>query len=97
MNKKIAYSVINAKNGFKYKGIGEMTEEDIYLNQTDRNGNQIILEDSVRYCHKIFNKENEYKGTYEMYVECDLEDDRGRITTREIIITYYIWFKILED
>ena len=69
--KKVVFSVIRAgKNENRMSGIGYITETDLLIPAISKNGKPYIrvFEDYLRYCHKIPNENEEYKGTiYEFH------------------------------
>ena len=94
--KKVTFS-IRKRNGDKITGVGYITDEDMLIPALSKTGKPYIrvIEDCVKSCHKT--DEDIYQGYHEFFMECDLTDDNGKITTRELPITYYIWYKILTD
>ena len=96
--KKVTFS-IKKRNADKITGVGYITNEDLIFLALSKNNKPYIriFEDCLKYCNKIVGKSNEYQGIYEYLMECDLEDEQGRITTKELAISYYIWFKIIEE
>ena len=63
---------------------------------SQKTGNSYIrkFEDITKYCFK--QKDNSYSGSYEAWFECELKDDKDRITIKELPIHYYIWFTELD-
>lgn len=96
--KKVTFS-IKKRNSDKITGVGYITDEDLLIPAISKNNKPYIrvFEDCIKYCNKIVGKDNQYQGIYEYITECDLEDEQGRITTRELSISYYVWFKIIEE
>ena len=96
--KKVTFS-IKKRNGDKITGVGYITNEDLLIPAISKNNKPYIrvFEDCIKDCHKIVGKDNQYQGIYEYLMNADLEDKQGRITTKEITVTYYIWFMTLED
>lgn len=92
---KVTYS-IKKRNGDKITGVGYITEEDLLIASISKSGKPYIrvLEDCVKQWHKTAN--NTYQGYYEFFMECDLTDSEGKITTRELPITYYIWYMVID-
>ena len=90
---------IKKRNGDKITGVGYITDEDLLIPAISKNNKPYIrvFEDCIKDCHKIVGKDNQYQGIYEYLMNADLEDEKGRITTKEITVTYYIWFMTLED
>ena len=97
--KKVTFS-IKKRNGEKTTGVGYITEEDLLIPAISNKTNKPyirVFEDCLKYLNKIIGKTNEYQGIYEMIINCDLTDEQGRITTKELPISYYIWYKIIEE
>ena len=98
--KKVVFSVIKAgKNENRMSGIGYITETDLLMPAISKNGKPYIrvFEDCLRYCHKIPNENEEYKGTIYVFHEVEFETRNGSgYETREVEITYFIWYKLAE-
>lgn len=96
--KKVTFS-IKKRNSDKITGVGYITDTDLIIPAISKNNKPYIrvFEDCIKDCHKIVGKDNQYQGIYEYIMECDLEDEKGRITTKEIAVSYFIWFMIIEE
>lgn len=98
--KKVVFSVIKAgKNENRMSGIGYITETDLLIPAISKNDKPYIrvFEDCLRYCHKIPNENEEYKGTIYEFHEVEFETRNGSgYETREVEITYFIWYKLAE-
>lgn len=96
--KKVTFS-IKKRNGDKITGVGYITEEDLLIPAISRNDKPYIrvFEDCIKDCHKIVGKTNEFQGIYEMIIPCEIPDKNGSIETKELPITYYIWYKLIEE
>ena len=92
---KVTYS-IRKRNGDKVTGVGYISEDNLYIASISKTGKPYIrvLEDCIKHCYKT--ADNTYQGYYEFFMECDLTDSDGKITTRELPITYYIWYMIID-
>lgn len=99
--KKVIFAItkVGKNNRTKQSGIGYITDEDLIAALVSQSNKPYvkIFEDCLRYCNKVPGTVNEFKGNYEELIEADLTDDKGRITTREITVNYYIWYKIIEE
>ena len=100
MNKKVKYSLIKYIKGKPYKitGYGKIDEENLYTkNKT--------YEDCIRYCNKIINTDNQYKGSFTQYEEIKVgntlrnpfsqEEIKRYKSTIELEVSYFLWFMIL--
>ena len=98
--KKVFFSVTKAgRNENRTSGVGYVTETDLFIPAISKNGKPYIrvFEDCIRYCHKMPNENNEYKGTFWELKEIEFETRNGAgIEKREIEITYYIWYKLAD-
>lgn len=98
--KKVVFSVIKAgRNENRMSGVGYITETDLLIPAISKNGKAYIrvFEDCIRYCHKIANENEEYKGTFYELREVEFEVRNGsRYEKREVEITYYIWYKLAD-
>lgn len=94
---KVVFSVIKGgRSSKKTSGIGYIHDGNLYIPSISKNGNAFIrvFEDCVKYCHPILNKQHEFKGTIEEFVEIQVEKENGSgLETIEIPVTYYIWYK----
>ena len=96
--KKVTFS-IKRRNSEKITGVGYITEEDLLIPAISRNNKPYIrvFEDCLKYCNKIVGKTNEYQGIYEMIIPCEIPDKNGSTETKELPISYYIWYKLIEE
>lgn len=93
--KKVVFSVIKAgRNENRMSGVGYITDKDLLIPAISRNGKAYIrvFEDCIRYCHKMPNGNNEFKGTFYELKEIEFETRNGSgYETREIEITNPEW------
>ena len=97
--KKVFFSVVKAgRNEQRMSGVGYITNEDLLVPAISRNGKAYIrvFEDCIRYCHAMPKSPDEYKGTFYEIKEIEFENRNGSIETREVELTYYIWYKLAE-
>lgn len=96
--KKVTFS-IKKRNSEKITGVGYITEEDLLIPAISRNNKPYIrvFEDCLKYCNKIVGKTNEYQGIYEMIIPCEILDKNASTETKELPISYYIWYKLIEE
>lgn len=97
--KKVFFSVVKAgRNEQKMSGVGYITNEDLLVPAISRNGKAYIrvFEDCISYCHAMPKSPDEYKGTFYEVKEIEFENRNGSIETREVELTYYIWYKLAE-
>ena len=92
---KVAYRLTKV-NDFNYvkKGIGFISDskEDLILYPNTQF--EKVIEYCIKYCYPIINRTGEFKGTFTQYVDCNFEV-KDSIETKEIEITYKLWYKIL--
>lgn len=97
--RKVIYSIskVSRKNPVKISGIGYITDEDLIIALNSKSNKPYIkvFEDCIKSCGK--SNENEFSGHYYEFKEVDLEDERGKITAKEICLEYKIWFKIINN
>lgn len=98
--KKVVFSVTKAgRNENRMSGIGYITDQDLLIPTISKNGKAYIrvFEDCIRFCHKIHNETDEYKGTFYELKEIEFETRNGSgYEKREIEVTYYIWYKLAD-
>lgn len=98
--KKVAYSVtkVGRYENTKMKGVGFISDADLVFACVSKNGNPYIrvFEDCVKQCHPVLNSDNEFKGAHYEIREVEFEREDGSKETREIEVSYYIWYKILD-
>ncbi len=96
--KKVVFSVIKAgKNEKRMSGVGYITETDLLIPAISQKGKPYIrvFEDCIKCCSNKIH--DEYKGTFYEIREVEFETRNGSgYETREIEITYYIWFKLAD-
>ncbi len=88
--RKVKFNLIRftKKGSSKFIGIGEIDEENLYtINKT--------YEDCIRYCHKVMNTDNEYKGSFSQFEEIEFTNDKNQLVNLEIEVCYQLWFKII--
>ncbi len=98
---KVVFSVRKAGRQNKETGIGYIDGESLCIPKLSKKGKPYIkiFED----CIKRPITEGEYSTTYYEFVTVEYEvenaskTDTVGIETREICVTYYIWFKIIKD
>ena len=95
---KVVFSVRKAGRKEKETGVGYIDETDLCIPKLSKNGNPYIrvFEDCIK--HPI--TEGEYSTTfYEFHtIEYEVITSSGSSTgfdTRQICVTYYIWFKLI--
>lgn len=99
--KKVIYSVkkLGKFEVNQISGIGYITQTDLITSGIGKNGKSYvrIFEDSLRYCHQVLNRPNEYKGiVYEIH-EILVETKNGSTEYREITFEYEIWYKLVDE
>ncbi len=97
---KVVFSVSKAgRSESKVSGIGYIDNKSLYIPSLSKKGNPYIkvFED----CIKRPITEGEYSATYYEFHTIEFEvmnaskTDKVGIETREICVTYFIWFKII--
>ena len=88
--KKVKFSLtkFTKKGSFRFVGFGEIDAENLYMKSK-------IYEDCIRYCHKVLNTTNEFKGSFNEFEEIEFENDKGHLVNLEIENCYSLWFRIL--
>ena len=98
--KKVVYSVtkVGRYENTKLKGVGFIIDSDLVIACSSKKGNPYIrvFEDCIKDCHPVLNAQNEFKGSHYEILEVEFEKDNGSTETREIEVSYYIWYKILD-
>ena len=101
---KVIFSVSKSgKFPSKSTGIGYIDDENLYIPALSQKGNPYIrVFPCISYCHSIVNRPDEFKGNYSEIreVEIKTKNSTGQHTgfeTREIEISYFIWFKKLSE
>ena len=103
--KKVVYSVSkqNRSGSTKMTGLGFITESDLIIACTSKNGKAYIrvFEDCVKNCHAVSGREGEFKGAhYEIHeIEFEKKTSSGEsmgYETREIEVEYSIWYKLVD-
>ena len=93
--KKVVFRLTKVNDfNFVKKGIGFISDSGYDLIINPNSPYEKIYEDCIHYCYPIIYKSNEFKGTFTHYVDCDFEV-KDSIETREIEITYKLWYKVL--
>ena len=97
----VKYSLTKYIKGKPYKisGYAKIDNENLYT--PDK-----TYEDCIRYCHKILNKDNQYKGAFTQYEEIETGNQQQDYLSQEYIprhrtiieleVSYYLWFIILD-
>ena len=97
--KKVLYSLTKFRKYDKQvkKGIGYITDEDLIVSiYKDGKFEQRTFEDCLRYCHKVIDQDNQYKGNFTEYENIEIPHRLGGYTTVEIEVEYQLWYKILD-
>lgn len=101
MLQKVVFSVTKAgKSESKLKGVGFIDDTSLYIPAISKNGNAYIrvFEDCIKG-----NIEAEYSTTHTEYHTIQLEVLNGQHSgstsyeEKEILITYFIWFKLIKE
>ena len=97
---KVVFSVSKAgRSESKVSGVGYIDDKNLYIPQLSKKGNAYIrvFED----CIKRQITEGEYSTTFYEFHKVEFEvmnaskTDKVGIETREICVTYFIWFKLI--
>ena len=87
---KVVYSVtrVMKEDNLKVKGVGYISDTDLLTIATNKDNTPFIriFEDCIKYCHKVSNTTDEFKGTYYEVAEYEGHD---------IQRTFYIWYKLI--
>ncbi len=88
--KKLKFSLtkFTKKGSFRFVGYGEIDNENLYTKSK-------TYEDCIRYCHKMLNSTNEFKGSFTQFEEIEFENEKGQIVNLEVENCYGLWFRIL--
>ena len=88
--KKVKFSLtkFTKKGSFRFVGFGEIDDENLYTKSK-------TYEDCIRYCHKMLNSTNEFKGSFTQFEEIEFENEKGQIVNLEVENCYGLWFRIL--
>ena len=54
-----------------------------------------VIEDCIRYCYPVFNKPNQYSGTFSQFIDVDFLVKES-YESKELEFTYSLWFKVLD-
>ena len=99
--KKVVYSITKVNKDEKLKGVGYLVEGNLLIPSTSSKGNAYIrvFEDVAKKCHKVTDKEIEYKG----YVTIAYENihvynkEKDHYDTLDYVETiYFVWFKFID-
>lgn len=99
MLQKVVFSVTKAgKSESKLKGVGYIDGTSLYIPAISKNGNAYIrvFEDCIK--SKV---ETEYSGVHTEYHKIQLEVLNGQHSgstsyeEKEVLVTYFIWFKLI--
>ena len=90
-NRLVKFSLTKyTKNGpFKITGYGEIDNENLYTKDK-------VYEDCIRYCHKVLDKTDEFKGCFSQFEYIEVENSREQLDTIEVENNYFLWYRILE-
>lgn len=101
---KVVFSVTKSgKFSTKSTGIGYIDNENLYVPALSQKGKPYIrVFNCIKNCHQITNRPDEFKGEYYEIREVEIEtkNSTGQHTgfeTREVEISYYIWFKKVSE
>ena len=89
--KKVIYSItkIGKTENTKTTGVGYITDTELITANIAKSGKAYIrVYDCVKYCQRIGEAGDEYRGLYSELVEYE---------GRDIEIAYYIWYKVTKD
>ena len=88
--KKVKYSLIKftKKGSQRFTGFAEIDDENLYI------GNR-TYEDCIRYCNKVLNTNNEYKGNFTQIEEIQFENNKGNLIELEVETSYSLWFRVI--
>ena len=92
MNKrKVKFSLtkFTKKSSFRFTGYGEIDNENLYTYNK-------VYEDCIRYCHKMMNFENEYRGSFSLFETIEITNDRNQLVEIEVENDYTLWFRVLD-
>ena len=89
--KKVKFSLTRytKKGSYRFTGYGEIDNENLYTKNK-------IYEDCISHCHKIFDKQNEYKGSFYQFETIEFTNDRDELVELELEVDYDLWFRILD-
>ena len=85
---KFSLTKFTKKGPFRFNGYGEIDNENLYTKDK-------TYEDCIRYCHKVLNSANEYKGSFSEFEFISFENQKHQMVELEIENCYQLWFKIL--
>ena len=85
---KFILTKFTKKGSFRFVGYGEIDNENLYTKSK-------TYEDCIRYCHKMLNSTNEFKGSFTQFEEIEFENEKGQIVNLEVENCYGLWFRIL--
>ena len=89
--KKVKFSLtkFTKKGSFRFTGYGEIDNENLYTYNK-------VYEDCIRYCHKMMNFENEYRGSFSLFETIEITNDRNQLVEIEVENDYTLWFRVLD-
>ena len=97
--KKVIYSVSRYRKGDieKHTGIGYITDRDLVIACTSKNGKPYIrvFENCLERCLPVATRSDEFKGIYDEIREIEVEI-KNAYEKREIELTYNIWYKLAD-
>ena len=103
--KKVIYSItkLGRVENIKITGVGYITDEELIIAQVSKRTGKAYIKtfDCIKNCHPVVNTTGEFKGAHYEIHECQFETktSSGESTgyeTREIEVTYYIWYKLVD-
>lgn len=97
--KKVVYSVIKQGKfeNTKITGVGFVTDTDLIIACVSKNNKPYIrvFEDCVKNCHAVIGKTDEFKGAHYEIRKIEFDVSGGK-ETREIEVSYYLWYKFTD-
>ena len=88
--KKVKFSLIrfSKKGSYRFTGLGQVDNENLYTKNR-------IYEDCIRYCHKLLNSTNQFKGNFTQIEQVAFYNDKDQYVNLEIEVSYQLWFKVI--
>ena len=89
--KKVKFSLTRytRKGSYRFTGYGEIDNDNLYTKNK-------VYEDCIRYCHKVLDKTDEFKGCFSQFEYIEVENSREQLDTIEVENNYFLWYRILE-
>lgn len=85
---KFSLTKFTKKGNFRFSGYGEIDNENLYTKTK-------TYEDCIRYCHKVINSTNEFKGSFSEFEEIEFTNNKNQLVNLEIENCYQLWFRVL--